>query len=597
MRRRGIALVFVLTMTSVIVMMTGAFLAANRANVTSLGATLRQRDAQMAAESAIAFCTYTLEHDQLWAQTEFIRERDISPVGRGLSVSEVPDGTVIAGKVLDETQHGIESTFTVEIQNNLGHDTPGHGVGADRVKLNVVARSGNYEYRRDVMLTGEPVYDAALTAQNDITLNSSMSRANTIHLLPATDDAGNPIGEKNWIRSNRDVNLNAFVGPGSAAGNKQLRIGATAGGQKGVIWAKGNINVGLGNDVGSDLHRLSGDELTEAQRRSGGILAPNSRLNNDIYELQIDDLNVESSRATINMAPGTYRLKHLDLTISSGDVIPDVTALEYVSPSGERTVFFDGRYNTDRSLDSLGLPDNFVASDSDGVVRLNRENSSGPSMTFQFGTPGGNDPTFATNDNSVVKVNGDLNIYSEIDGQVPRVQLADTGQRGVLRSTGSILINGTLTGGGAILADGDVWLQANAAPGRDTSVDVDAGQGDSGGEVVIFGRKVGIIAGGSHRVAFKGLIYAKEDVGIHGGVEVESVNDELRFIGQATPLEKLVLEGAVVAHSGAISIVETQEMYLKYNERYLKSLTKGLYTTSTAYPNCRRIRQLWSRSG
>jgi hypothetical protein len=596
MQRRGIALVFVLTMMSVVVMMTGAFVASNHANFATMGASQRQREALLAAESAIHFCWFQLEHDQNWAATAFTRDADVPLPRSGLEVRQHKNTTKISGKVLDQVGHAHEATFTVNIFNQLGRAAQNNPrVPADSVLLRVVGESGGFKSECDVLYSGEPIYDAALTAQNDITLNGETALANTIAINPSDD--GGVKGSKNWIRANGNIKLNKFVGANPGA-NDTLTVGKARGDQAGVIWAKGDIFAG--NDV------LRGDLLRDAIEKTGANFAPRSRLNHDVYKLKEEDLKLGDEASKITMSPGSYNLELSTVSWNGGS--QEVTTLVHTGVDGKKRIFYDGRRIDD--VEAAGLTFEYgedvtsVRSDANGVVRL--DSGDGPSMTFTFGewvdgTGYTKDHVFKPSEWSTVEVPGHLQITTKIEGQVPQVQLAPSGGDGVLKATGNVEIQGTLRGRGSIVAGGDIWLMAQEGKGSNAdgggAVDVDAQQGD----VVLFGKNVNIAAGGNRAISMAGLIYAEEDVNIFGSMKLVTEGTRQFWVGDeagesSLALNHLELRGSVVAAGGNISVTRTRNMDITYDEKYLRAVTRGLYTNPTNPTARRRIRQAWVRA-
>ena len=82
------ALLLVLTVASVVVMTTGAFVMANSANFTSLSASRRQREADLVTASALEFLYFQLETDQTFARQPFSDEAEMAMRG-GLRVFHV----------------------------------------------------------------------------------------------------------------------------------------------------------------------------------------------------------------------------------------------------------------------------------------------------------------------------------------------------------------------------------------------------------------------------------------------------------------------------------------------------------------------------
>ena len=565
------ALILVLTVASVLVMMTGAFVANNHANFTTLAATQRQREAQLVSESAVSFLYYKLEHDETWARDPFAQTRDISPRESGLKVQQVANSTRIEGSLLDESGTGREPTFRVTIYNNLSHPGPMTSpvkVPGDCVLMKVVGRSGAFESRIDVMFRGEPLYDASLNANREILMGKNKQ------VQFSSEDRS-----RNWVRCNGDIKLGDFAHDG---GTQIVNINRNSGGPKGVLWAK--------NDIYSGADKLEGQLLANAQSKSGGIMAPRSRLNHDIYKLTLDDLQVggQASPVHATMPAGRYSLSTANVGWMEGGQYQqaEVRVLSHVNPvTGVRTNYYNGAHLGP----NLIYPDDWgtdsVRSDATGVVGLGTA-PDGYAMTYNF-----DENSFTAASNATIEVDGDLSIWSDRDGNEPHVRLISSGASvGVIKAKGDIKIQGTVSGGGALLAGGDLSLMANAQSwvdeGTATQVDADESSG-----VVLYGQNVKMYGGKTHRMLFKGLVYAENDFEIMGGAQVVTINGvpQLRF-DESLGLQELVLEGAVVARQGSINIADTDKINIRYNEKYLKALVKGMPD------NRRRIQHVWSRS-
>lgn len=578
MKKRGIALVIVLTVASVVVMMTGAFVMANSANFNSLGASQRQREADLVTESAIQFIYYQLESDQTFGRTPFKDNNPIPLKGGGMRVEHVKsnDHAQLRGVLLDESSTGREPSFTATLYNHLDQagtsKTASPYVPADAVMIRIVGRSGSFTSSCDVLYRGEPLFDASITANKLVALSSN----NSVNIYSKDRS-------RNWLRSNGDIKLNGF-----AYGNGSTELHKDDGGSQGVIWAKGDI-FSAGNPKG-----LEGAKLAEASQAAKGVLAPKSRLNHDIYKLTPDDLTVFKSGETKGaqswgvMAAGTYSVDFSKVSWVDGDGIQSgyVKTVSYTPPEGvpgDKIVWYDGRKVGEQLILPEGWGVQSYRSDLDGVVRLGGTSDLNPAMTFDF-----ENNAFVA-DNSSIRVNGDLRITSKLDGVFPTIKLkSDEASSGVIKAVGgSISVQGTLTGGGALVADGDIKLMCNpnTKTGEETNVTADKTAG-----VVLYGENVNIYGGSNRKVEFKGLIYANNDVNIFGGVKVVTSGGLLTWEGTDDTLDLLDLQGAVVARSGGVNIAQTKDVNLTYDQDYLKKLTKGMPD------NRRRIAHLWTRS-
>jgi len=573
MRRRGMALMLVLTVSSVLVMMTGAFVANNHANFTTLAATQRQREALLAVESASSYLYHRLEHDKTFAQSAFAKANDISPPGGGLKVRQIKGTTQIEGTLVDEAGVGREATFVVEIHNRLDLPATNHPVRVpkDAVLMKVVGRSGGFESRCDILYQGEPLYDGSLNANRDIIMGN-----NDVVNVDSEE------ADRNWLRSNGTIHFSPFAQTGAS---QRVNVRQKNGGPQGVVWARGEIY--SGNE------RLEGNLLTQAGQKSGGIMAPKSRMNYDMYQLRFEDLNIggkDDDAVKARMPGGYYSINEAPIKwfVGQEEHQESVRVLSHIDPAtGVRTNYYHGKMVSNNP--GLIFPDDWntdaKSSDKNGVVYLGT-GPEGHAMTYNFETN-----EFVAASSETVYVDGSLSISSGLDGNEPKLRLLSNGSSvGVLKAKGDISIQGTISGGGALLAEGDLTLMANSQNFKDQgkATDVDADQ-NSG--VVLFGQNVTMFGGNTHSMSFKGLIYAEHDFNVWGQAQVVTKNGvKILQQGENLELDTLELEGAVVARQGTINIADTKTINLKYNQTYLKALVKGMPD------NRRRIRHVWSRA-
>lgn len=601
------ALVLVLMVSSIIVMMTGALFQANQANFAGLSASEHQREAELVAESAAEFVYYHLERNQKFAQDP--GQNNVLRPSRALKVSSVsPTRDSASGKYFCTILGSLENTggrapeFKVVVYNNLDRGAPhtidGVTVPKDSALIKVTGRSAGFEAHNDILYRGEPLFDASVTANNGIYVGTNK------HLELTSQDS-----ERNWLRSNGEISLNDFIN-----GGDKTKIRSQNGGPKGVVWAKGDISSN-GKRLGVD----PGAGLDEAARESGGIFAPKSRLNHDIYKLTVNDLKVSNLSANQSqtdvatgtsaqkagwMRAGTYTLSWEQLAL--GGTVYNVHALKQQRADGQTYVYYDGR---GLQGSAVGLPsDGLICWD--GIVDFGGSDDGG-AVKFKF-----DDHAFIADDSEIEvlqspetsRAGGDLIIKSEIEGVIPKVKLVSSdSSSGVLRSTGNIRIQGTIEGDGALVAGGDLALACNPQAYSDQGASVDAQQSAQGSGVVLFGKNVTVFGASSDEIEFKGLIYAEEHVNFWGGAKLEPVQlrdsqgrwlfdaegkpvVQVQFIQTNDTLKKLHLQGAVVARTGDVHITNTDEVTLDYDPAYLKTLTKGM-------PNDRRrVARAWTRS-
>ncbi|MBX3171289.1 MAG: hypothetical protein KF760_28025 [Candidatus Eremiobacteraeota bacterium] len=608
-KSKGIALFLVLGSTGVLAVMLGAFVTVNQSNFSTMGASFRQREALHAAETGVRFCQYKLEHDKTWAKNKFSgAEIDLvqGTPPRGLKVEELMLKTAVRGAVIDDT--GLDQGFEIEIYNNLDNDaaqnTP-RVVPPDSALLVVTGHSQGFQNRCEVLLKGAPIYDSSMTANVDVNLTGNKN-LQVVSVDPL----------RNWIRANRDIVLGHFV---EGATTENVTMSTLANAPPSVLWAKGDIKHSLTPVSGGGTYEaLSGAKLEQARQKinsgangiplpagynANGSLATRSSLNNNIYKLKVSDLVVPYQESQLEA--GSYY-------VSSAPVSWTVNGQEYTVPLRSLSIYREGQppeihYDHSAFIAANlpaagpdGLPEGFEFPNSagavmvphdDGVVRL----GSGPApadwpafgphaMIYAFANNG-----FQTNPKTMVKVDGDLNIFSNVVDQAPVVALTgdQDGQSdgsGAIRTTGSLGIMGTVAGRGSLIAEsGDLNIMATAA--------VDSDWTDPENKVILYGKNVSIWGGDKPVVAFNGLAYAQENLSIHGGVQL-TVNPDrtLSFAPSAQKLKTVWINGAAVAATGSLKIDSCDNVTALYNDYYLKKFTKGLPQ------NHKRLEQMWWRS-
>lgn len=574
MKRRGTALIVVLMIASIFTMLTGAFLTVHRSNFATLSANERQREARMACQAGVQFAIYQLQQDQTWARQPFSANRDISPPN-GLIVSEVRGQRTIRGQVLPTQPYQNAAHFEVSIVNRLDLAASEDGsVPADKVLLAVRGNSGSFALRCDVLLQGEPLYDASLTGHTSILMDHGLE-----NLIVDSADAA-----RNWIRSNGDIRLGNFVGPSA---NEKVTIVNRPDHPQGVVWAKG--------DITAAGRRLEGDLLDEAIAGSGGLFSARSRIHHDIYELSRDDLNIPDGEP-VRLDPGIYAIsleeRRLRPPGGGDEVVHRVKAMTHTSPSGEKTIWYnDSEYLSTAVffgydlVPPAGVSQVHMAQNHEIRLGQNPYNAAWGALRFNFDLN-----EFATVSQFPLKVEGSVAIVTDLPEDDPfyrpNIKLdGDDWKSGVFEASGDVTFQGTVSGSGAVVAG------RNLALGTRADLEADSNETTASG-VVLHGGNVTILGGNKPEVTFKGLIYAQNDFNVYGGAKFNVELDNgprIDVVRSDRSLDRVHIEGAAVAQAGRIWMSTTKKVDLRYNEAYLKALTKGFRD------NRRRVSQVWSR--
>lgn len=254
-RRRGIAIVVAMLISTVLVVLMGAFFLLNRDNLQGYTVTYRQRQSYLAAVAGLNHARLMIEHDQTWGKNE------LTASSRTLAGAVTLEEVAGSRRILRGTMLGAQDgqSFEVEIFNNLGiTNAPnpslrGEAVAADAAKLKVVGYSRGFRTDLDVTLTGEPLYDASAISQREL----DMSRADK-WFLRSKDP------RRNWVRSNTSIVTPDILSPagGPATSPMVFDNRDTGSNIRGVAWSRGDILVDQSGTRVNVASNLSGPPQT-----------------------------------------------------------------------------------------------------------------------------------------------------------------------------------------------------------------------------------------------------------------------------------------------------------------------------------------------
>lgn len=583
-RRRGVALVLSMLVSSLLVMMVGAYFQVNRDSMQTYGVSLRQRQAFMAAQSGLAYARLQIEHNSLWGhESQPFTNAERRSVGE-MSIQETGASTLrgnFAGA--RDGQH-----FEVQVYNNLGlsqaaRTINGVEVPADACKLFVTGHSTGFKSRLCVVLTGEPLYDASAVSQGVL----DMSGANKWNLRSRDP-------RRNWVRSNTSIiTPNVFTAPS----NMTFDNSDTGSPIQGVAWSRGDIKVG--NSSGPSVST----DLAAAVSNANGQFSPNSNLKNDIYRLTRDSLKFPSTTKSIN--PGRYVISDVSVTFTTpveftvddgwfdwGEEVSTTNTftgtlktLTYYPPSGAPVVWY---YDRDMSALQSAARSNargIVPRDADDVsvgtpgftppgtsmtdARLEL-NGAGNGFSFDFESN-----TFHLDNGNKYEVGGDFEVgYNLSDGSLseaayrPRVNFADGSSVAALSVTGRVDVSGEVTGKAAIAATGDINFVSSADAEASTVLPVVL---HSEGSINIKTPPT------AENFFMKGLVYAGQNFTVSRMVPPSPPPPALPTV--IPPLQQVQFDGAVVAQSGEIRLSEVgaaNRVDFIYNPEYLNTFTYGI---------------------
>lgn len=574
-RNSGFALFTVLVMVGLLTLMLGAFTQLNRQYFGLMSNDQSHVAAEEAARSVLDYCTYRLEHHRQWGATPFNGATD-SEVAGYLEVTEVEDTYRVEGRVV---QSGAE--FDVHVLNNIDGSGERDGVAKGDCRLRISASRGASTVRRELLLATAPLFDSAGIGNQFI----DMSDAETV-TIKSEDRL------RNRLRSKGDIRLPTYEGNRFRFDNHP---DAT---ERGLLWAERGIDLGT--------HDLTDpDEAAEAARRTGGRYFANAETHFEIYDLQLDE--VKSAQTDYTVQSGIYVFTRRDMTFQR----PDGSTGTWQVPFLERR---DWAVNDEGQVDTNGgvvreawylnsaLPDGAVPTG--GGLEDVPPGSLHGKDTNQFSLDTGvhvhfNDldpdwvgeehepPSVILNSDINLNVTGDFGIVSDDPRYNPKIVFRDPEsgavytEGGAIESgsitthasgdgrPGSIFIQGSIIGNGKLLAEGDVTLRNTfAAVSSDTQSDLSIYAGGSVKikpprtswfeEEAVFNE--GWLAGQDGVTAFRGLIFAQEDVYIE------------THRGDAEGRSDLYIEGAVVARNGNLKVEGARNVTLNYNPIFLDTI-------------------------
>jgi hypothetical protein len=573
-KRSGIALVIAMLLSSLLVMLAGAFFQINRGNLMTGSIAFKQRKALLAAQSGIAWVRAKLEAGQDYCKTEFPVEKTL--FARDMRIVELEGQRTVSGTFTTELDRQ-DQAFNITIVNNLksaattGQTYAGHYAPPDSVHLHAEGFCAGFRSAIDVVFAGEPLYDSSALSQGDLNME-----ANPLWTIASTDP------RRNWVRSNKNIRMNDVL-------NKPVspvRFENAAGSTPGMMWAKGDVYSG-----GAALEESQ--DISAAMAKVGGQISSKSQLRNDIYKLELSDLKLPTATRTIGA--GRYVVSNKTVNLNFTYEVDDVEYTQTVPITYRTLSYFDANnvaqktWFEQRDVDQIrafaqaaadeGDADNFsvdvpvvpgATAVSNGKVEIN---GAGNGFEFDFSTD-----TFRLTKPDRYNVEGNIEIgYEDAgeEGQQRSVELAFPSgtNSAALNVTGSVNIKGQVLGKAGIAAEGDVSLSV-------PTVDIEA---DPNLPIVIYGkRNVNITASdtksetSSPALKLRGLIYAGKSVNMNSSKAVAAAE----------------FNGSIVAQDGDIRMAmvpptgqQSSNVKFTFDPKYLDAFTQGLPG------NRRRLRQ------
>ncbi|MBT9587349.1 hypothetical protein IV102_28670 [bacterium] len=566
-RRRGVALLTVVMMTFLLAMLTSALMGNHQSNFAILGDSINQRYSTLAASSGLDYAKYRLGRERTLGQSNASFAGAVTRWG-DLEITEGVNQPLFRGHFVNSTPR---RDFEVQIENYLDRSgAPADLSPASAVRLKIVGMCGPFHTQIETTLVGAPLYDSACIANKAIDMAS---------VTNWTIDSQDPL--RNWIRSNEEICTPDFL-----SGGKTMEFLKSKCPNPGVGWSKKDVYVGeKANNVIVD-----GGNFADVFASTKGLMAPNSNLNYNIYDLKLKDLK-KPAAPDVEIPAGTYTVNTTTVTYvdnvwewrgwGHGDhweivethpgskTIPD---LVYTDPSGTPQHILKqadvpqpgwtdhhGWRRTERT--NVVLPSNNKQVGS-SVVNISN-NFSSDNFTFNFDSS-----QFSATNANPLHVSGDLTVNSNTTIPTipsPNVNFVSAvgtepgfiySSAGATAASGSIKVQGTVAGRGGVAAHQDLTMGANSNLSADAA---------HLGLVLWAGRDITFDVQNGSDMLFRGLVYAKNNVA-------------LKFAGApgTASLNNLVLEGSLVAQSGSMIMGDAKNVKMNYDPAYLELFTNGL---------------------
>jgi hypothetical protein len=201
MRRRGLALMIVLMVTTLMAMLTGSFLMISRSNSSLSKRSDKTLRATQCCFSALDYVRSRLQHQRSWA-TAALGARQTTVSQSFMRVEE--EGSSLANNLVEGQFPGSDERFQVRLVNNLGNATPLAAPTFSRRDLDVPGKSalvviegyaGFSRRHLEVLLRNDFFASSPLAAGTDLGL-TTRSGDSQAHI-----DFTHPLPEQNSVKS------------------------------------------------------------------------------------------------------------------------------------------------------------------------------------------------------------------------------------------------------------------------------------------------------------------------------------------------------------------------------------------------------------
>lgn len=618
-KKKGFALVAVLGLVSVLMLLLGALIGTNQSTFSLLRFSQSKHRMDRTIASVFAYSQYQLEHDYRWGRSAFqgdVQNHD------GLQLTEIADGSTPPSHIqtLVGTDQANGTRFVVEVCNNLTGEVAlisdtqsGHrdGVPVGFCRLNITVES-NQKFEGATILVRNPgLVGASLLANGDLNLEVQDFQMMT----------KDPI--KNQARSMGDSGLTGmqdffFSGPPpNPAGNGVDN-------ENPIIWSGGDTQFRL--DEGSsfqDRQAFKASNSSQDLRDERFVDQAKTLFEIPDVELQhiADVTHPDGSSKSVRQIPsGIYEFQQHTV----GGTLVRVLARRTTDTS---TPLRDQSGTIDRfwyAADNGSIPAGTVASvigAPAGATSTNAGGSQYATLDVEGAMVDLLQRRIVMDDQYNYEVDGDFGIRSGgslADRIKPSLFFADPGDlgdgrinfqynddaaaaeqegriddRGSLRATGQIQLDGDISGSATIAGGGHVSLAPTRFYDGNGNTEVDfsifsggdislvppnliEGKDNRDGDASDIARTITLDDGtifniehsniSQNELVFTGLLYAQG-----------SVSFDLRDTLQETQQRDLSIEGAVVARSGDLRVENSNRFAITYNPQYVDRLLPSLF--------------------
>ena len=512
-------------LAGLLLLLLGAFIQVNRTQFALLGGSSDRDVALRTIMSVNEYCIDMLERDEDWGSVDFPSDREDTDLNNSgyMRVTENQGTREIEGEI-----PSLHSKFKVQIDNRLSTD--------ERAVLLISAEVGNLSRVVETRLRPAPLFDSGIAAGGGVQVSASELT------VGSRDPYRNVVRARGRIDAPDYRDLH-FVSKPNAAGED--------GSAQGIFMAKDDITFQVG---GSTESVTDPTVMQNAVDETAGKFFPNSGINNQLHDLQSSDVAVPAGSSSIQ--DGEYRFAELECSYQQWVQVSSLPT-RYDWRTRSTTVPVMQRFSTAGALTDYW----FTQASLSGTTRNPTFSVSGTAheeadttfdldvgnlVSVTLDTPTSR-PRFDVQADGLITIPGTFKVTSE--GEEPMLSFSGTSGNSQIEADGDVTVQGEISGNGIIISkNGSVELNLTSA---DTT-------GNSLGVSLFADKDITINATGGGNLGFSGLLFARDNVTVNG------VDKDF------------VVDGALVARNGDISIDTDGKVDLTYNPDYLKLLLEDL---------------------